>query len=122
MSYLDDVCDFCNKYTDPMGNDKARVMKDRRFWCGHCEQGLLAKYDYLTNQELDYFIEKYSTYLEENPLWPHKRADDGSWLEEQRADREPDSHQLHMRKLDISDALYDMMQLKRMRENVQSDS
>ena len=117
MSYLDDVCDFCNKYTDPMGNDKARVMKDRRFWCGHCEAGLFTKYGDLSNQELDYWINKYGTYLEENPLWPHKRADDGSWLEEPRADREQDSMKVHLRKLDIQDAMYDMIRLKRIREN-----
>lgn len=36
MSILDDLCDACGAYSDPIGNSDCARAFTRKLWCGQC--------------------------------------------------------------------------------------
>lgn len=102
MSHMEDTCDFCDCYIDPIGGDLAHTVTvngEPKYWCGTCQQGEDAQFSHLSDSELIRDWSKFQTAYNADPIeWEKAWGSKGTnvvTFEDQRA---------HARRLALHDA------------------
>jgi hypothetical protein len=72
MSIMDDLCDFCGSYCDPIGCDTARRVDNGWYWCGQCRQGMEHLWGNLPVQEILERADRWQQQYDADPIdWQH---------------------------------------------------
>lgn len=80
MSIIDDTCDFCGKYFDPMGNDSA-VNTAKGLWDGQCSQGRDSLFGAASTEKLTLLLRTFQKQYDADPIdwnnYPKERTPQG---------------------------------------------
>jgi hypothetical protein len=90
MSIIDDTCDFCATYFDPMGNDSA-MNTGKGLWDGQCRQGRDALFGHVSTERIVELLAKFKAAYAADPI---------DWNDYPK-ERTPQGYRDHMRRLDL---------------------
>lgn len=82
MTVVNDLCDFCGNFCDPIGCDtKQRIGNDMTMWCGQCDAGLIFRFRAKSDAGLVALEDQCQRYLEDSGItWQSKNVLAKEWL------------------------------------------